>query len=68
MNNLYGKFHPAIAQSLNNIGFIYLTMGYYEKAKKFIEDAYQIRRKIFGECHPDIATSLNNLGNVFSYI
>jgi CHAT domain-containing protein/Tfp pilus assembly protein PilF len=59
---IFGEEHPAVAQSLDNLGNLLQAMGDYAGARPNLEQALAIRRKLLGEEHPDVATSLNNVG------
>ena len=59
--------HPAIARSLNNLGFVFAKQGQYKEAQSHYEQALVILRAIHGgDKHLEVATSLNNLGIVFA--
>ena len=61
---LLGEEHPDTAISLNNMGYLLLTLtlGDSAGARPYYEQALAIRRKVLGEEHPGTATSLNNMG------
>jgi CHAT domain-containing protein/tetratricopeptide (TPR) repeat protein len=59
--------HPALAHSLNILGFLLEDMGESAKALPYYEQALAMRRRLYPEArfppgHPDLAQSLNNLG------
>jgi CHAT domain-containing protein/Tfp pilus assembly protein PilF len=54
-----------VAQSLNDLGVYYNTLGEYAKAKASHERALAIREKALGPVHLQVAASLNNLAGVF---
>ena len=56
------------ALSLNNLGFLYSTIGELAIAEKHLVRALEIRKNVLGEHHPDYAISLNNLGSHYSNI
>ncbi|HET9920569.1 MAG TPA: tetratricopeptide repeat protein [Ktedonobacteraceae bacterium] len=60
-----GLEHAATAESLNNLGVLYRTLGDYEQAEKFHQQALAIRKKALGPRHPATAESLNNLGVLY---
>jgi tetratricopeptide (TPR) repeat protein len=53
-----------LAWTYNNIGCLYDDMGDMQRALKYQEKAYKIRRESLPSTHPDLATSLNNLGRI----
>jgi CHAT domain-containing protein/Tfp pilus assembly protein PilF len=63
-----GEIHPLYASSLNELGNLYLRMGYYAAAEPLYMEALNIQREITGECHRDYADFLNNLANLYREI
>src|SRR5699024_12019222 len=61
-NEVLGEKHAYTADSYNNIGCIYSSLGESEKALKYHEKALEIRREVLGEKHADTASSYDNLG------
>ncbi|MEO1400630.1 MAG: tetratricopeptide repeat protein, partial [Cyanobacteria bacterium J06635_1] len=61
----FGKEHPAVATSLNNLAGLYESQGRYEAAEPLYQDALALRKRLLGEEHPDVATSLNNLAFLY---
>jgi tetratricopeptide (TPR) repeat protein len=61
----YGKAHPTVAVSYNNLGLAYDKSGDAQKALACHEKSLAIRLRAYGEAHPDVATSYANLGNTF---
>ncbi|RKH43614.1 CHAT domain-containing protein [Corallococcus sicarius] len=61
----FGKNHPDIADSLNNLARLYHEQGLYERARPLYERARAIRETAFGKDHPEVADSLNNLANLY---
>jgi tetratricopeptide (TPR) repeat protein len=59
-NNL-GDNHPDVAESLNNLGMLYVENDNYEEAEEFLQRALEIRKSNYGTEHPKFAESLNNL-------
>ncbi|MEK7841288.1 MAG: tetratricopeptide repeat protein, partial [Deltaproteobacteria bacterium] len=53
----FGADHPSVAQSLNNLGALYVEMGQYAKAEQFMQRALAIREKAMGSDHPSVAGS-----------
>ena len=67
--------HPDTAQSLNDLGDLYRSLGRgrYEKAEELIRDALEIRRTVLNspeapdvDRHPDIAQSYNTLASLYN--
>jgi len=54
-----------VPESYNNLGNVYKSLGQYNKAKKYLEKALIISKKMFGEEHADVASSYNNLGDFY---
>lgn len=59
---IFGREHPDVATSLNNLAVLYQSQGDYAQALPLLQRALAIREQIFGPLHPDTARSLNNLG------
>jgi len=57
--------HPDVAESLDDLGVIYLAQGAYTKAEPLLVHALDIREKALGPMHPEVATSLNNLAELY---
>jgi tetratricopeptide (TPR) repeat protein len=55
----YGESHRETALAYHNIGGLYLVLGLYEEAERFLHEALTIRREILPEDHPDIDVTLN---------
>jgi tetratricopeptide (TPR) repeat protein len=60
-----GANHPDTASSLNNLAYLYSSIGNYPAALPLSERALQIWEQL-GANHPDTATSLNNLAYLYS--
>ena len=50
-----------MAVALNNLAWLYDTMGDYAKAEPLYQRSLAIREKALGPTHPDVARSLHNL-------
>ena len=55
-----------MAQSLNNLATLSLTLGRHDDALRFLSEALAIWRTALGTEHPSFAQSLSNLGVVHS--
>ncbi|CAF1548092.1 unnamed protein product [Adineta steineri] len=49
----------------NQLGFIHLNQGDYEKAIWYFQQGLEIQRKTLPSNHPSLATSYNNIGSVY---
>ncbi|MCW6036772.1 tetratricopeptide repeat protein [Spirulina subsalsa FACHB-351] len=61
-----GTQHPDVANSLNNLAFLYEAQGRYSEAEPLYLQALESRKRLWGTEHPDVATSLNNLAGLYS--
>ncbi|MCB0534207.1 MAG: tetratricopeptide repeat protein [Saprospiraceae bacterium] len=61
-----GKEHPDYAQSVFNLGYLYRTLGNYEKSAVYFLEALKIREKVLGKENVDYAQTLHNLGMLYS--
>jgi CHAT domain-containing protein/Tfp pilus assembly protein PilF len=60
-----GPEHIDVANSLNNLALLYLSMGNYAKAEPLYQRALAIREKVLGPEHTEVAASLNNLAGLY---
>jgi CHAT domain-containing protein/Tfp pilus assembly protein PilF len=60
-----GRDHPDVAQSLNNLAFLYRDQGRLTDAEPLLQRSSAIFEKALGRDHADVATSLNNLGFLY---
>jgi serine/threonine protein kinase/tetratricopeptide (TPR) repeat protein len=60
----FGRNHPDVAASLDNLALALQEQGKFVEAERMHREALLIRRTLLGEAHPDVAASLNNLGLV----
>jgi tetratricopeptide (TPR) repeat protein len=65
MRNHLGNDHPAVADSLNNLAYLYYLQGRYPEAEPLYQQALELRKHLLGNNHPDVATSLNNLALLY---
>ena len=63
-----GKDHPDYAESLSNLGHIYMLQGKLNDAKEMLNSAYDILEKGGHRQTPQYATSLYNLAYYYSYL
>lgn len=57
--------HPALANSINNLAFLYHALGNFQKALPLFQRALAIREKVQGGEHPDVAIAVNNLAALY---
>jgi tetratricopeptide (TPR) repeat protein len=57
------EFKTHLANSLDNLGRLYLQREKLGAAKDYIDQAFELRKRIFGEHHRAIASSLNSLAS-----
>ena len=55
------------ADSLHQLGRIYMSEGNYLEGRKYTKQAMDIRKKLFGEVNEDYITSLNNYALSYSF-
>ena len=65
LSSQYGKHHPRVAFSLNNLAKVLSRKGEKVEAQAMLESALGILRRVHGENHPHVATALHNLGMRF---
>jgi tetratricopeptide (TPR) repeat protein len=59
---------PDLADSLNNLAYLYYSIGRYAEAEPLYVRSLAIREEQLGANHPDTATSLNNLASLYESI
>ena len=57
----YGKKHPYVSTSLNNIALLYIADGKYEKAEEFYERSLKLAEELLGKDSPQLAGILENM-------
>lgn len=62
---LMGRNHPDVAESLNNLGWMYFRQRRYEAAKPLLHESLKIRQATLPSFHPDIADSLTTLADLY---
>ncbi len=60
-----GEDSEEYADSLNNVAFLYKSLGVYDKAARYYRSALDIKRQVLDEDDPDIAGSIHNLASVY---
>ena len=60
---VFGYEHPAVAESLNDLGNALYRQSKLTEAETTHREALALRKKLFGNRHPKVAASLNNLAN-----
>jgi Tfp pilus assembly protein PilF len=53
--------HPALAEALNNLGFVIDETGQTREAEQLFREALEMKRVLLGSSHPEIAIGLNNV-------
>ena len=61
----FGSEHPHVADSLNNLAFLYKYSGQFSEAESCYRQSLKMREKILGPGHPDVAASLHNLAFLY---
>ncbi len=60
-----GPEHLLVANSLNDLGSLYLAMGDYAPAAPLYQRSRMILEKLLGSEHPSVANSINNLASLY---
>jgi serine/threonine protein kinase/tetratricopeptide (TPR) repeat protein len=55
---ILGAEHPAVAETLHNLGVLLYDNGAFVASEKAIREALAMRRQLLGNEHPDLAESL----------
>ncbi|MBD2289638.1 tetratricopeptide repeat protein, partial [Microcystis wesenbergii FACHB-1317] len=58
---LLGYNHPHVAQSLNNLAYLYNSQGRYTEAEPLYLEALDLYKQLLGDNHPNTKTCRNNL-------
>lgn len=53
------------SQLLNNVGYAYQQLGFYQYAEPYYQELFEIRSKLFGEKDEAYLNALNNLGSLY---
>ncbi len=59
-----GPRHFHVADSINNLAFMYKGRGALDEARELFQRAYEIYRESLGEAHQKTALAINNLGSI----
>ena len=62
----FGKVHPSVASTLNELGSVALQEDKYDAAEQYFERMADIYRTDYGEQHYLYATALSNLASVYT--
>lgn len=62
---LFGPSHPAVAETLTQLGFVLRDLARFEEGRGVLEEALVLRESIYGAQHPSLAMTLNQLGGVY---
>jgi len=65
---LYGKEHPKIAMTLNNLALLYQAIGEYTQAKPLFERSLSMVKKFFEDDHPTVIHYSNAYNKLLSEI
>jgi len=60
-----GRDHPEVAQSLNDLAIIYIALKKFEQVEPLCLRALSIQEQALGSDHPDVAVTLNDLGMLY---
>jgi|WetSurMetagenome_2_1015567.scaffolds.fasta_scaffold41922_2 tetratricopeptide (TPR) repeat protein len=66
IENFLGKNHPEYANILNNLSFVYILQGKFNKAEERLYNALKIREQIFGNEDNEVANALNSIATLYS--
>ena len=61
-----GDSHLSVADTLNNLGLAWSSLGENKKAIEYYEKALEMKKAFLGDSHPSVADTLNNLGAAWS--
>ena len=61
----FGRDHPSVAGSLNNLAGLYRTQGQYAQAEPLYKRSLAILEKALGPDHPSVAMSLENMAALY---
>ncbi len=58
----YGKYHPAYASTVLDLGNYHRVRNNYDEAKKYLDEAVMVRKELLGENHQDYLKAKESLG------
>lgn len=61
----YGASHEITATAINNVGYLYQSLGQSTLAEPLFQKALKIREQTLGVDNPDVALTLNNLALIY---
>lgn len=61
----FGLSHPSVAITLNNLGSVFFSEGYYHRALKYYNKSLDIMTKHLGPHNVNVATVWNNIGDAY---
>ncbi len=62
-----GAQHPDVAQSLSDLGLLYLGLSKYERAEPLYQRALSIQEQMLGPHHPDVGVTVNDLAMLYFF-
>lgn len=63
--NIYGNFHPSVAEALEVLVSIYYHQYQFGKYKPTLDQILKIREKAYGKQHPFVGKALHDLGSYY---
>lgn len=66
LEKAFGPDHPEIANTLNGLAKLYITLERYNEAEQLLKRALAIREKMLDPGHPDVAATLNDYGVLYA--
>ena len=60
-----GNDHPKTLISMNNLAFMYKSLGRYDEAELLFIKTVKLKNEVLGEKHPSTLISINNLGRLY---
>ena len=64
--DLFGRNHPKVGESLNNLGEVQTLKADYDAAEQNLRDALEIRQELYGRDSLEVATTLLQLSGVLT--
>ena len=61
-----GEDHTSVANTYNNMAFVYDTQGKLDEKMKLYSKSLEIKKKNLGENHTSVANTYNNMALVYS--